>query len=502
MAKLSNLSANKTAVSQHCFRSAIAGLLISSSLLTPGEWHQPLQAAVLPYCQIPPDAVTVKENLLQAAIKGNSHAESDYQILLKQHAEFLRQCRDRTWPQEQAIWLRLYPCDVRPGSLDTVLDRIVNRGYNTVYLSVFSDSQVLLPAADNPTPWDSLVQIPGTEKVDLLAQAIQKGHERGLKIYAWLFTLNFGYVYAQRPDRQGVLARNGKGDNSLAFVHDESQAFIDPYHPQAQADYYQLLAAILRRRPDGVLFDYIRYPRGTGTQSVVGKVKDLWIYGEASRQALYNRAQNPKGRALIERYLSQGAITVNDIIAVDKLYPQETSPLWQGRTPPPTEAQDSLDVRYQRLKYDLWYLAVGHAAQGVLDFLSFASSIVQQQGIPAGAVFFPDGNQVVGNQGFDSRLQPWDKFSSALEWHPMSYALCHDATCVVNQVKRVTSAASPQTRIIPAIAGLWGHTYDRPSLETQMSAIRASVPQIQSVSHFAFSWQEPDFDKERRFCRL
>ncbi len=57
---------------------------------------------------------------------------------------------------------------------------------------------------------------------------------------------------------------------------------------------------------------------------------------------------------------------------------------------------------------------------------------MERQGIPAGAVFFPDGNRLVGNQGFDSRLQAWDSFPPSLEWHPMSYANCNDTTWIPN----------------------------------------------------------------------
>jgi hypothetical protein len=494
---------NKISLTKLFGRSLILGAIASSSLISPNWVSQAAGATMKAYCQFSSDAIAAKESLLQAALKNNSNAEKDYKTLLKQHAEMLRQCRARTWPRQQAIWLRLYPCDVRPGSIDAILDRIVNRGYNTIYLEVFSDSQVLLPSANNPTAWDGVVRTRGAEKVDLLAETIQKGHERGLIVYAWLFTMNFGYVYAQRPDRQGVLARNGKGENSLSFVHDQSQAFIDPYHPQAQADYALLIQEVLKRRPDGILFDYVRYPRGTGNQSAVGEVKDLWIYGEASRQVLRNRAQNNKGLALIERYVNQGYITVQDVSTIDKLYPQEGSPLWQGRNPSATEMQESVDARFQRWKMELWYLTVAHAAQGVIDFLAWAALPAQRQGIPAGAVFFPDGNQVVGTKGFDSRLQAWDKFPPSLEWHPMAYALCNDAKCIVEQVRRVRSMAPAQTEVIPALAGLWGKEDNkRPSLEAQMQAIQSAFPQIKSVSHFAFSWQEPQFDKERRFCKM
>jgi hypothetical protein len=467
------------------------GSLIAQSWLIP-----PLRAQSTAYCQFSEDAIAQKNTLLKDSLKGNPNAQKEYETLIQKHAEWLRQCRAKTWPQEQAIWLRLYPCDVRLGSLDATLDRIVNRGYNTVYLEVLGDSQVLLPPANNPTPWDSVVrsQYPELQNIDLLAQTIEKGHERGLKVYAWLFTMNFGYAYAQRPDRQAVMARNGQNETSIEVVDDQSQAFIDPYNLQAQEDYKRLLAEVIKRRPDGVLFDYVRYPRGTGARSLVDDVKDLWIFGEASREALYNRAQNSRGRAAIELYLDRGKITASDVANINKLYPKEGPPKWQGRD------SDSDDP--QQLNWDLWRLSVAHAAQGVVDFVSVAASYVEEQGIPAGAVFFPEGNQIVGRGGYDSRLQAWDKFPASMEWHPMSYALCGNASCIADQVKRVLSMASPQTQVAPVLAGFWGKSFNkRPSLEEQMQGIRAAFPQINSVSHFAFPWIEPEFDKERRFCK-
>jgi hypothetical protein len=492
----------KVFTKQRFLRSLILCVITSSSIISLA-WLKTAEAGVTAYCQLTPDEIALKEKLRQASLKGDSVAKQNYQSLIAKHAAILKQCRTTTWPQNQAIWLRLYPCDIRLGSIDDLLDRVVNKGYNQVYLEVFFDSRVLLPVNDNPTPWASVVRSSKAANLDLLAQTIQKGHERGLKVYAWMFTLNFGYQYAQLSDRQKVLARNGKGENSLTFVHDQSQAFIDPYHPQAQNDYYKLLNAVMKRRPDGVLFDYVRYPRGTGTQSVASQVQDLWIYGEASQRVLYNRALNNKGRELIARFISRGHITVNDVAQVDQLYPQEGSPLWQGRNPPANELLDPPNIRQQRWQLELWYFTVAHAAQGVLDFVSSVSSLVQRQGVPSGAVFFPDGNQVVGQIGFDSRLQPWDKFSPSMEWHPMSYGICGTPDCIVEQVRRVVNMAPSQTQIVPALAGVWGQRYqNRPSLEEQMQGIRSSLPRINSVSHFAFSWQEPENDKERKFCQI
>lgn len=413
----------------------------------------------------------------------------------------LQLCRSQTWPGEQATWLRLYPCDASPGSIDYVLDRVVNLGYNKVHLEVFYDSQVLLPPGDNPTPWTSVVRSPGGENIDLLQQTIDKAHQRGLKVYAWLFTMNFGYTYAQRPDRQEALARNGQGQDSLTVVHDRAQAFIDPYSPQAKADYYNLVQGVLKRKPDGILFDYVRYPRGMGDQSSANTVQDLWIYSKSSLNALYDRAGNQKGLAVIKKYIDTGNLTITDLQAIEQQYPQEEQAKWQDRRNSP-QTESTIQARHRSLTKDLWFFSVAHAAQGIIDFLSFAAQPAQNQGLPAGAVFFPDANRLVGNSGFDSRLQAWDKFPTDLEWHPMAYAVCGgDTSCVVEQVETVFETASETTTVTPALAGAWGKVYrDHPPLENQIEALRKATPQVNSMSHFSYAWQEPELDRQRKSC--
>ena len=460
---------------------------------------QSVQAASGAYCQFVTEEVESKEKLLQTSLS-NRQAISEYNAVVQRHREMLQLCRSQTWPEEQAIWLRLYPCDIAPGSIDRVLDRIVNLGYNKVHLEVFYDSQVLLPPDDNPTPWTSVVRSPEAGNIDLLQQTIDKAHQRGLKVYAWLFTMNFGYTYAQRPDRQEALARNGLGEDSLTYVHDRAQAFIDPYSPQAQADYRQLIQAVLKRQPDGILFDYVRYPRGVGGQSYVHSVKDLWIYGKASLNALYNRATNKKGLALIKKYVEQGYLSASDIEIVDSQYPKEAQAKWQGRRSIPEEKAAASSQH--KLRRDLWLFSVAHAAQGIINFLSFAAESAHDQGLPAGAVFFPDANRLVGNQGFDSRLQAWDKFPADLEWHPMAYAVCGEQTdCITEEIANVLKTASTETTVAPALAGAWGNVYrDHPPLEVQMEALRKATPQVNSISHFSYAWQEPERDRRRQSC--
>lgn len=458
-------------------------------------------AQKIPDCRVSLKAIQEKENFRLLALKGNKNAANRYQTLLKQHKQKLQNCRSQNWPETQALWVRLYPCDIRPGAVEQIMDRIVNKGYNQVYLEVFYDGRVLLPAADNPTVWPAVVRTVGTETFDLLALAIKKGQQRGLKVYAWMFTNNFGSTYAQRIDRQSAIARNGKNQTSLSVVEDGSQVFIDPYNTQAKADYYLMVQQVLRRRPDGILFDYVRYPRQTGSDSIATKVHDLWLFTPATQEVLFRRAKNSKGLELIRRFLTRGYVSAGDIAEVDKRYPQEEEPMWEGRIPAKNQKSlPSPEEKQRVLQLDLWLFTVAHAMQGILDFVALATYPAKQQGIPAGVVFFPEGNQALG-QGYDSRLQPWDRFSGALQWHPMSYANCGNVNCIVAQVQQVLKMAQPGTKVIPALAGKWGESIsNRPSLEAQMQALRRFSPKIKGVSHFAYSWQYPEHDSERKSC--
>lgn len=491
------------------FRNGLVFAIVTTSLILQGVWRSVAKADFLPYCQQTSGTIEQKDAARREALQGGVEAQQKYQTLLRQQADQLRQCRNQNWLKAQGIWLRLYACDARPGAIEEVLDRIVDRGYNEVYVETFFNGQVLLPANDNPTAWQSVIQSPNN--VDLLAEVIQKGRDRGLKVYAWMFSMNFGYTYAIKPEKQVSLLRNGRGQtsftaNTIAGLGTDigtlnpDEAFIDPYSLAAKQDYYRMVQAVLKRRPDGFLFDYIRYPRSRGKASVATSVQDLWVFGEASRQALIDRGLNNKGRELIKRYLDRGSISASDVAAVDKLFPRERVPMWQGRIPNAIETRGTVGQRAGVLQADLWRLSVAHAMQGVVDFLNVAVYPVQQAGLPAGAVFFPEGNQAIG-RGYDSRLQPWDRFPKNISWNPMSYATCGNADCIVKQVQRVVAQASPGTEVRPVLAGIWQESIsNRPPLEVQMEALRSLSPRISSISHFAYSWQEPRSDQDRKGC--
>jgi hypothetical protein len=492
----------------------LIGAFATGSFVGQGYYARPSTAQNVQnpdYCHIPQAEVSTKNTLRLAAQKGDRNSQTQYNEIVKKHVTYVQQCRQKSWLKNQAIWIRLYPCDTKPGALEEIFDRMVDKGYNQVYVATFY-GKALLPRSSNNTAWNSVLTSKGTDKIDLLADSIQKGHDRGLKVYAWMYSLNFGPEYGVTPEGQSAVGINGRGETTL-FAGEEgfqkstdgdasSVLFVDPYSDKARTDYERLVREIVRRRPDGMLFDYIRFPRGQGAKSIASQVKDLWIYSDESRQTLAALAQNSKGTNLIDRFLNKGTITVNDLKEVDKLYPNEVSPLWQGRIPLANEAGMSYEDKFPWIEWDLWQLALAHASDGIARFLQRAVAPVDQQKIKSGAVFFPEANQPVGRRGYDSRLQPWDRFSTS-EWHPMAYATCNRSDCIAEQVRRVLSFAPANTDVVPALAGNWGKPSEgRPSLENQMDGIHRTLPQIHSISHFAFSWQEPELDYYRSSCQL
>ena len=462
------------------------------------------------YCQQSSTSIAQKDQDRKASLSPDRDAQQRYSATLSRHANYLRDCRQQNALKTEGLWLRLYPCDVQPGTLDEVLDRIVDRGYNQIFVETFFNGQVLLPAATNRTAWTSSLTGRGQENIDLLAEVIRKGRDRGLKVTSWMFALNVGVDYVKKPGKQGIVARNGRGQTTIDFnlssrdrnpTFNRDEAFADPYHPTLRQDYLTLVDEVIKRRPDGIVFDYIRYPKGRGTESVADDVSDLWIFGEAAQTGFIQRAINQKGRELMTRYLRSGTISTRDVADVDMRYPQEAEPQWQGRLVARDENQLPLEQRTQVIQAELWRLAVGHAMQGVVDFVTLVSGPVQRAGIPAGAVFFPDGNQTAG-RGYDSRLQAWDRFPESIERYPMAYGVCGRTDCIMTQIQRVLSYSSNAANVKPVIAGIWQQPHtNRPPLEVQMQALRQSFPGLSSVSHFAYSWQEPDSDRDRKFCR-
>lgn len=440
-------------------------------------------------CRVSTEAALSKASLLQALIRAPDQlTKQRYEQMVAEHAQALAKCRNQKQPKVLGTWLRLYPCDLQPGSLEQTLDNIANYGYNRIYLNTFYDGRVLLPQQDNPTAWTSVI---GAEapRTDLLAEVIQKARQRGVKVYAWLYSMNFGSGYGKQPLQQTAIARNGFGETNLADpaalpeVKHARHVFIDPYNPQARQDLKVLIQAIAKRKPDGIAFDYIRYPQRT--LPGLKDVRDLMIYSTSSFNRLLQRALTQDATDLLYTYLAKAKVPA-------KL---KGNPKWWDL--PPSKAMPGAKTN---LNQQLWQLVIAHAQQGVVEFLDRAIAAVPKD-IPTSAVFFPKAN-LVSAQAVDPRLQPWHRFKQVYEWTPMLYSACGNTDCILEDLTAVIKQSEGISSICPVIAGYWGQTLnDRPPLEVQLKSIYQAFPKLQCTSTFAYSWLDPELDRKRRICR-
>ncbi|MFN5922654.1 MAG: hypothetical protein ACK466_02315, partial [Pseudanabaena sp.] len=360
-------------------------------------------------------------------------------------------------------------------------------------------------------PWKSVMEeavksgeVPAD--YDLWKQSIAIGKERGIKVYGWSFAMNFGYGYSEVKGRSGTFAINGNGENSIAntnfdrkqvadgkaFYEDAYEAdhlFIDPYSRTAKDDLLTAVKALMQRQPDGMVFDYVRYPTNI-TGELIDNVKQLWIYGKSSRTALLNSIDNRNVRELMALYLKNGNLTANDVVETEKQ-------LANTARVKPTSIKNPRETAAISESL-LWNIATNHAYQGVINFVTTISAPLRQNNLSIGTVFFPNGNRTELGR-YEARMQPWDRFPQYMERHPMTYALCNDGSCVAEQVSDVVRQSSPETLVCPVLAGTWGQSFDgHPSFEKQMQAIRAKEPQINCFSHFVYSWMEPESDRLRK----
>jgi hypothetical protein len=382
----------------------------------------------------------------------NSANSANYQALLVKHKDNLTSCRQKDSIKTQVLWLRLNAPNApeaqgakSDNAMDGILDRVVNQGYNTVIIEVLGNGQILLPVADNPTPWRSLTaELVKSEEIlanyDLWAEVIRKGQERGLRVYGAASSL-------RRSDT----------------------VFVDPYSSQVKSDFAVAIAALVKRQPDGILFDDLNYPPENN-------LKNPNIYGTASRQALIDSMPDRTTKDLMATYLDVGKVTSEAISTVQQLNNINSS-------------SKNLALTATIAEQILGQLAKNHAQRGILAFLKGAIAAVNTNNSPTsnlaiGAIFAPnDPKSEIYNP------QAWEQFPPSIERYPKIYTVCGTGNigavnsytkCVTNAVLKVVNA-NPQSKVCPVLAmGVSGI----PSLEIQTQAITATVPKISCIAHY------------------
>ena len=150
----------------------------------------------------------------------------------------------------RGMWLRPYRSDLSDGHLLEVLDHATDWGITDLYIEDFWGGELAEPSPSHLFP----ARYPGYSLLKAYAEA---AHRRGIRVHAWLHTLDFGPVYAARhPDR---LVYDGWGHTSGAT--EKGSHAVDP-GLKANREKLEKLVTELSKSGfvDGIILDYLRYP--------------------------------------------------------------------------------------------------------------------------------------------------------------------------------------------------------------------------------------------------
>lgn len=226
----------------------------------------------------------------------SAEAIAQYDRLLKQVAEANRPDADARI-QRRGLWIRPYRGDLTGMDVLEVLDNAQRMGITEIYVETFQNGTLHYRSPSGLFP-------PATPGVELLNVYSREARKRGMKVYAWLHTLNFGKAYGEAHPEQ--LVRDGFGRTSDAS--EKPSWRVSPSHPEVRRR-LNLMAWELASSGlvDGIQLDYIRYP----VRLVDGDIdstpdpRNFWGYSEHQLATFF--AENPPyDTEAMRTYLSTG----------------------------------------------------------------------------------------------------------------------------------------------------------------------------------------------------
>jgi uncharacterized lipoprotein YddW (UPF0748 family) len=162
----------------------------------------------------------------------------------------------------RGVWLTNVDSDVlfSKQQLEQAIDRLAGLNFNTIYPTVWNGGYTLYPS-DAANTWigEAVEPIAEFADRDMLAEAVELGHERGLSVIPWF---EFGLM---TPDDSALVRRHpdwimSRRDGSQVFVQgDQGQhrfVWLNPAHPDVQDMLTGMVMEVVDRYDiDGVQFD-------------------------------------------------------------------------------------------------------------------------------------------------------------------------------------------------------------------------------------------------------
>ncbi|NJN61861.1 MAG: family 10 glycosylhydrolase [Coleofasciculaceae cyanobacterium RL_1_1] len=142
-------------------------------------------------------------------------------------------------------------------NLDLALTRLADLQFNTVYPTVWNWGYTLYPSAVAEATYGIAIDPhPGLRRRDMLAEAVDRGHELGLRVIPWF---EFGF---QAPSDSELAQLHPdwltqKADGSLTMMEGEHErVWLNPFNPEVQQFILDLVVELVENYDiDGIQFD-------------------------------------------------------------------------------------------------------------------------------------------------------------------------------------------------------------------------------------------------------
>ncbi|MGC9503627.1 glycoside hydrolase family 10 protein [Baaleninema sp.] len=164
-----------------------------------------------------------------------------------------------TIPEIRGVWLTNVDSEVlfSRRELRQAIDRLHRLNFNTLYPTVWNWGYTLYPSAvAEPVIGRAVDPEPGLQRYDMLAEAIEYGHSKGLRVIPWF---EFGF---QAPSYSELARRNPnwltqRSDGSQTIMEGEHErVWLNPFHPEVQQFILDLLVEIASNYDiDGIQLD-------------------------------------------------------------------------------------------------------------------------------------------------------------------------------------------------------------------------------------------------------
>ncbi|MBP0001162.1 MAG: glycoside hydrolase family 10 protein [Cyanobacteria bacterium SID2] len=164
-----------------------------------------------------------------------------------------------TVPEIRGVWLTNVDSDVlfSRTKLRQALDRLQRLNFNTIYPTVWNWGYTLYPSAvAEPVIGRSVDPTPGLQRRDMLSEAVEYGHQNGLRVIPWF---EFGF---QAPSDSELARRNPqwltqRRDSTQTIMEGEHErVWLNPFHPEVQQFILDLILEIAENYDiDGIQFD-------------------------------------------------------------------------------------------------------------------------------------------------------------------------------------------------------------------------------------------------------